>query len=566
MSGILMMVIAIIVLGCGYIFYGKYLQKKWGIEPEAKTPAYEYEDGVDYVPADTNVVFGHQFASIAGAGPINGPIQAAIFGWLPVLLWILIGGVFFGAVQDFASMYASVKNKGRTIGYIIEEYIGKLGKKLFLIFCWLFCILVVAAFADVVAGTFNGFAANSVTGEVTKVAANGAVATTSMLFIIEAVALGLILKYCKLNKWVNTAIAIIMLVVAVALGLYFPIYLSRDVWHIIIFIYILIACVAPVGALLQPRDYLNSYLLIFMIVAAVVGVFVANPSCNLEAFTSFNVNGQYMFPILFVTIACGAVSGFHSLVSSGTASKQIKNEKNMLPVSYGAMLMESMLAVIALIAVASFGKGEAAAQGLVTQPQIFAGAIANFLTAIGLPYSLVFTLINLAVSAFALTSLDSVARIARLSFQEFFIEDGMDEKNMKPYMKLVTNKYFATIITLILAYLLTKVGYAEIWPLFGSGNQLLSVLALTACAVFLKKTKRQGAMLWIPMAFMMCVTFSALGLTIYNLSRQLFSVGLSIGNGLQLIFAILLLILGVIVAIQGVKKLIEKPETTKAQA
>ncbi len=511
-------------------------------------------------------MFGHQFASIAGAGPINGPIQAAIFGWLPVLLWILIGGVFFGAVQDFASMYASVKNKGRTIGYIIEEYIGKLGKKLFLIFCWLFCILVVAAFADVVAGTFNGFSVDKATGAVSNVAANGAVATTSMLFIVEAVALGLILKYCKLNKWVNTAIAIVMLVAAVVLGLMFPIYLSRNVWHIIIFIYILIACVAPVGALLQPRDYLNSYLLIFMIVAAVVGVFAANPSCNLEAFAGFNVDGQYMFPILFVTIACGAVSGFHSLVSSGTASKQIKNEKNMLPISYGAMLMESMLAVIALIAVASFGKGEAAAQGLVTQPQIFAGAIANFLTVIGLPHTLVFTLINLAVSAFALTSLDSVARIARLSFQEFFMEDDMDEKNMKPYVKIFTNKYFATIITLALAYILTKVGYAEIWPLFGSGNQLLSVLALVACAVFLKKTKRQGAMLWIPMAFMMCVTFSALGLTIYKLSEQLFSVGLSLGNGLQLIFAILLLILGIIVAIQGVKKLIEKPEAKEAEA
>ena len=161
MNGVIMMVIAIVVLGGGYLFYGRYLEKKWGIDPNAKTPAYELEDGVDYVPADTNIVFGHQFASIAGAGPINGPIQAAIFGWLPVLLWILIGGVFFGAVQDFASMYASVKNKGRTIGYIIEEYIGKLGKKLFLLFCWLFCILVVAAFADVVAGTFNGFVADA---------------------------------------------------------------------------------------------------------------------------------------------------------------------------------------------------------------------------------------------------------------------------------------------------------------------------------------------------------------------------------------------------------------------
>ena len=557
MSGILMMVIAIVVLGGAYLLYGRYLQKKWGIDPNAKTPAYELQDGVDYVPADTNVVFGHQFASIAGAGPINGPIQAAIFGWLPVLLWILIGGVFFGAVQDFAAMYASVKNKGRTIGYIIEEYIGKLGKKLFLLFTWLFCILVVAAFADVVAGTFNGFVADE-SGVVSKVAANGAVATTSVLFILEAVVLGMILKYAKLNKWVNTAIAIVMLVAAVVLGLQFPVYLSRDVWHLIIFAYVLIACVAPVWALLQPRDYLNSYLLIFMIAGAVIGVFVSNPSCNLKAFTGFNVDGQYLFPILFVTIACGAVSGFHSLVSSGTASKQIKNEKNMLPVSFGAMLMESMLAVIALIAVASFAKGEAASQGLTTQPQIFAGAIANFLSVIGLPHSLVYTLITLAVSAFALTSLDSVARVGRLSFQEFFLDEDVDDDNMSPFLKVVTNKYFATILTLVLAYLLAKVGYAEIWPLFGSANQLLSVLAPVACAVFLKKTKRQGVMLWVPMVFMMAVTFTALGMTIVKLSKAFVTTGLSLGNTMQLIFAALLLVLGIIVAIQGVKKLMEK--------
>ena len=409
---------------------------------------------------------------------------------------------------------------------------------------------------------YNGFATNDA-GEVTKVVANGAVATTSMLFIFEAVGLGFFLKYTKFNKWVNTAFAIVLLVAAIVLGLQFPMYVSLGTWHIIIFVYILIASVAPVWALLQPRDYLNSYLLIFMIVGAVIGVFAANPACNLQAFTSFNVDGQYMFPILFVTIACGAVSGFHSLVSSGTASKQIKNEKNMLPVSFGAMLMESMLAIIALIAVASFGQGEAAAQGLTTQPQIFAGAIANFLSVIGLPHSLVFTLINLAVSAFALTSLDSVARVGRLSFQEFFLDSDTDEKNMSPFQKVVTNKYFATIITLVLAYLLTKVGYAEIWPLFGSANQLLSVLALVACAVFLKKTKRQGWMLWVPMVFMMAVTFTALGMTIVKLSKAFVTTGLDLGNSLQLIFAVLLLILGVLVAIQGIKKLLEKPETEK---
>lgn len=557
MSGILMVIIAIVFLGCGYIFYGKYLERKWGIDPKAKTPAYELEDGVDYVPADTNIVFGHQFASIAGAAPINGPISASIFGWLPAFLWILFGGVFIGAVQDFAAMYASVKNKGRTIGYIIEEYIGKAGKKLFLIFCWLFCILVIAAFADVVAGTFNGFTADA-DGIVQTVAANGSVATTSMLFIFEAVALGMILKYGKLNKWVNTAIAIVMLVVAVVLGLNFPIYLNLQTWHIIIFVYILIACVTPVWVLLQPRDYLNSYLLIFMIAAAIVGVFVANPECNLQAFTSFNVDGSYLFPMLFVTIACGAVSGFHSLVSSGTASKQIKTEKAMLPVSYGSMLLECMLAVLALVAVSSFASGEAAAQGLTTQPQIFAGAIANFLSVIGLPYNLIFTLINLAVSAFALTSLDSVARIARISFQEFFMDEDTDTKNMPAWKKLFTNTWFATILTLVLSYMLAKVGYVEIWPLFGSGNQLLAVLALMACAVFLKKTKRQGVMLWIPIGFMIAVTFTALTTTIIKLSKQFVTVGLTLGTTMQLIFAILLLFLGVMITIQGIKKLTEK--------
>ena len=549
MNGLVMMLIAIVVLGGGYLLYGRWLAKTWGIDPKAKTPAYELRDGVDYEPADTHIVFGHQFASIAGAGPINGPIQAAVFGWVPVLLWVLIGGVFFGAVQDFSAMYASVKNKGRTIGYIIEEYIGRIGKKLFLLFCWLFCILVVAAFADVVAGTFNGF-----TAEGERIASNGSVATTSILFIFEAVALGFLLRYSKLNKWVNTLIAIALLVVGVAVGLALPVYVSSGAWHIIIFIYILIASVVPVWALLQPRDYLNSYLLVFMILAAVVGILVTNPAINLPAFTSFTVEGTgNLFPILFVTIACGAVSGFHALVSSGTASKQIKNEKNMLPVSFGAMLMESMLAVIALIAVGSFASGEAAAAGYTTPAQIFAGGVANFLAQIGMPHSVIFTLINLAVSAFALTSLDSVARVGRLSFQELFLDSSIEDDKMEPWRKLLTNKYFATVITLVLAYILAKVGYKNIWPLFGSANQLLSALALIACAVYFKKTDRKGWMLWVPMVIMLCVTLTALIQKMIALVADP-----TAGNILQLAFAVALFILGIIVAVLGIRKLAEK--------
>lgn len=566
MNGVTIMIISISVLLLAYVLYGKWIAKKWGVDPNRKTPAYEQRDGVDYEPANKSVVFGHQFASIAGAGPINGPIQAAIFGWVPVLLWILIGGVFFGAVQDFSAMYASVRNKGRSIGYIIEKYIGKTGKKMFLLFCWLFCILVVAAFADIVAGTFMGF---TVTEGVqsANITANGAVATTSVMFIVFAVILGLVLKYTKLPTAVNTGLAIVMLVASIIIGLKFPIFISLEVWHVLVFVYILIASIAPVWILLQPRDYLNSYLLVAMIVAAVIGVFIANPQINLPAFMGFEVNGSYLFPILFVTIACGAVSGFHSLVSSGTASKQIKNEKDMLPVSFGSMLLESMLAVIALIAVASFANGEAAAQGWNTPAQVFAGAIAGFLTKLGLSADIVYTLITLSISAFALTSLDSVARVGRLSFQELFLDDSITDEKMGKVRKVLTNKYFATIITLVLAYGLTLVGYKNIWALFGASNQLLSVFAFLACAVFLKRSKKVRWFMYIPLGAMLAVTFTALGMTIYNkLVALITSASVDVfGDTLQLVFATLIIILGVCVVIKGFKKLFMKNETDEME-
>lgn len=550
MNGFIIIILAAVVLVSAYMIYGRYLVKKWGIDPDAKTPAYTEEDGVDYVPADTNVVFGHQFASIAGAAPITGPIQAAVFGWLPALLWILIGGVFFGAVQDFAAMYASVKNKGRSIGYIIEKYIGRTGKRLFLIFVWLFSILVIAAFADVVASTFQGFDEEGV-----KIAADGAVATTSILFIVFAVGLGFFLKNTSFHAGINTLAAILLLVAAIVIGINAPVYFSREFWLMFVFVYILIACVTPVWALLQPRDYLNSYLLIAMMLMAFIGIIVYRPAMNLAPFTSFRLVNEeagtvsYLFPVLFVTIACGAVSGFHALVSSGTASKQIKNEKAMLPVSYGAMLLESFLAVIALVSVGFAATAEGLPAG--TPAQVFATSISIFLTKLGLPQSVSYTLITLAVSAFALTSLDSVARVGRLSLQEFFMEE---DREMGRAAKIFGNKWTATVLTLALAFLLAKVGYESIWPLFGSANQLLSALALISCAVFLKKTKRQGMMLWGPMFLMMAVTFTAIVLKIKELVTSLCREFDS-GNAIQLVFAILLLILGVMVAVEGLQKL-----------
>ena len=549
MNGISIMLLSLVVLVLAYLLYGRWLAKKWGIDPNAKTPAYEYEDGVDFVPAEPQVVFGHQFASIAGAGPINGPIQAAMFGWIPILLWCLIGGVFIGAVHDFSSMYASIKNKGNSIGLIIEQYVGKLGKKMFLLFCWLFCILVVAAFADIVASTFNGFTADGA-----SIALNGSVATTSVLFIVFAIGLGLFFKYVKCSALVNTLIAIATLVLAIVLGLALPMYLSLSFWHISVFIYIFAASVLPVWLLLQPRDYLNSYLLIVMMVAAVVGIFAYNPAINLVGFAGFTVNSQYLFPTLFVTIACGAISGFHSLVSSGTASKQIKNEKHMLPVSFGAMLLEVLLAVISLITIGFLAMGTEIPAG--SPPQIFASAIATFLTKLAIPTDVSSTLITLAVSAFALTSLDSVARVGRLSFQELFIDADKPAENNSALIKVLTNKYFATTITLVFGYILAKVGYKEIWPLFGSANQLLAALSLIACAVFLKHTKRQGWMLWLPMVFMLAVTFTALTFVLIAVIGKLGTeAGFTIGNVLQCVFGFLLFVLGIVVAGLGFKKI-----------
>ena len=392
---------------------------------------------------------------------------------------------------------------------------------------------------------------------------------TSVMFIIAAVALGMLLRYCKLNKWINTIIAIGMLVLCIVIGLWCPIYFTTGFWHIFVFIYIAIASIVPVWALLQPRDYLNSFLLIAMIGAAVVGVILFNPQMNLKAFNGWSVDGNMMFPYLFVTIACGAVSGFHALVSSGTASKQIKNEKDILPVSFGAMLLESMLAVIALIAVGYLAVDGNAPTGM-TQPQVFASAVATFLTKLSIPEKISNTLITLSVSAFALTSLDSVARVGRIAFQEFFLDSSIEDEKMSLFLKVMTSKYFSTGITLMVAYALAKVGYASIWPLFGSANQLLSALALIACAVFLKKTNRQGFMLWGPMVIMLGVTLTALAMTIYSKANALMTGSSQsvAGDVLQLLFAIALIILGVIVAIQGFQKLVgdQNKEAGKAEA
>ena len=551
MNGLVIVLIGIVALSAGYLLYGRWLAKKWGIDPKAKTPAYTHEDGQDYVPSSKFTVFSHQFSSIAGAGPVTGPILASVFGWVPVLLWLIIGGLFFGAVQDFGALYASVKNEGKSMGMIIEKYIGKTGRKLFMLFCWLFTLLVIAAFTDMGAGPFNGVGLDSAE----TAYANSAAASISMLFIVVAVIFGVIQKHVgKMNEWVKAVVAIALLVAMFAVGMKLPIYASKTAWIYIIMAYLFLASVLPMWLLMQPRDYMTTFMLLGMIIGAVVGVVVAHPQMQLNAFNGFNVNGSGLFPTLFVTIACGAVSGFHSLVSSGTSSKTVSNEKDMPMIGYGAMVVESLLGIVALVVVGAVAVGGTKPEG--TPFAIFSSGVAGFLEKLGVPVQVATVFMTMCVSALALTSLDSVARIGRMSFQELFYGESTDPKQMTPAQRVLTNKYFATVITLFFGYLLTLGGYSNVWPLFGAANQLLAAMVLIALAVFLKTTGRTGWTLYIPMFVMLAVTFTALVQKTIALAANIAAHNATfLVDGLQLIVALLLMILGVLVAYSCLKKL-----------
>ena len=570
MNTLVIVLIAAVCLFGAYALYGRWLANKWGIDPTAKTPAVVHEDGRDYVPTDGWTVFAHQFSSIAGAGPVTGAIQAAAFGWLPVLLWVLLGGIFFGAVTDFGALYASVKNDGKSMGMLIEKYIGKTGRKLFLLFCWLFCGIVIAAFADMVAGTFNAYGTDGALVEAAQT--NGAAGMVSIMFMVFAVVFGLLQNKFHFTGWKENVISIVFIVLSFVVGVNAPVILGKAAWSYITFVYIFFAAVLPMWLLKQPRDHMTTFMFVAMIVGAVLGLIVNHPVMNLPVFTGFN-NAKLgtMFPILFVTVACGAVSGFHSLVSSGTSSKTVSNEKDMLKVGYGAMILESLLAVIALCVAGA----AAAADG--TPFQIFSRGVASFFVGFGLDQHFASVFMTMCVSALALTSLDAVARIGRMSFQELFSVDDME--HAEGWRKLLCNVYFSTIITLVFGFILTKIGYANIWPLFGSANQLLSALVLATLCVFLKVTGRNNKMIFPPLIIMLCVTFTALVQRLIAMVKAISTAAsvtipagettwgaVFIANGLQLILAILLIVLGLNIVVHSFKAYQKAEQNSEVKA
>ena len=573
MNGIVLMLVTAVVLACGYLLYGRWLSNKWGVDAKALTPARRMEDGNSFSPASAFTVFSHQFSSICGAGPVTGTIVAMAFGWLPVVLWVLIGGIFFGAVHDFGALYASMKNNGKSLAQLIEKYIGKTGRRLFLIFSWLFCIIVIAAFTSMVCGTFKYTPAEAGGIDFAKSYAAGCAGTISILFTFVAIAFGWAQRKFNLDGAKEFVVAVVAIVLMFAVGMQFPLYLDLNQWIAVVMVYLVFAGAMPIQTLKQPRDYLTTIMMVVMIVCAVLGIVVlgVNGQATITApvFTGFSTKSGMMFPVLFVSVACGALSGFHSLVSSSTSSKQVSNETDAVKVGYGAMVLESFVGVLAIIIAGimfsdmnTAGTG-ALNNGVASTPfQIFAAGIARGMKAFGVDGTVATVFMTMNVSALALTSLDAVARIARTSFSEFFAKsnDALAIEDKSGAMKVLGNPWFATLVTLIPGLALTFGGYLAIWPLFGASNQLLGGMTMITLAVFCKCTGRKGAMLYVPVAFLLCCTFTSLVQSIMGCVTALSAgTAASVFNSvLQLVFAILLVVLGLIVAVNCLRELFTK--------
>ncbi len=570
MNSLVLLIVCIAVLVAGYIFYGGWLCRQWGVgESKEETPAHSMEDGVDYVPAKAPVLMGHHFSSIAGAGPITGPIGAAMFGWLPVTLWILVGGIFFGGVHDFGALFASLRHKGQSIGEVISANMSRRAKRLFIIFSYLTLILVVAAFASIVASTFGAVYDESGALDMAKSATPASVAMISILFIAIAIVFGFLVYRRNASMGLASVIGVLAIVLIMAVGMnWHPIYLSTNTWMWIVGIYIAVASVTPVWILLQPRDYLSSFLLYAMLAVAAFGVVFAHPTFDstFPAFSGFavdNGNGvQYLFPVLFTTVACGAISGFHSLVSSGTTSKQLDRETDAKPIAYGGMLLECVLAVLTLCAIGYAYKWNAANpdSALVGATAIFGGGIAHMIDDV-VPgsYNILNSLLVLTYSAFCLTSLDTATRLARFMFQEFWLEPGQTVKDIDSgWKKLMVNPYFATALTVVLGILLGMTGYGKSWGLFGAANQLLAGIGLLAVATWLGNIGRNNRMFLAPMAFMIVVTICSLALTVKNQVGMIRAGGADWGPYAQVVLGVLLIALAVVLVIEGVQTLAGK--------
>ena len=533
---------ALLVFVAAYFIYGRFLDHRFDVDDKRPTPSHTDYDGIDWVPTHPAILFGHHFSSIAGAGPIVGPIIASLaFGWGPTLIWILIGAIFIGGVQDFSALIASIRRGGRSIAQIARESMSPLAFRLLLLFIWLTLVYVLTVFTDLTATTF---------------VENGGVATSSLLFIALAIGFGICIYRLKMRVWQASLVFVPLVFLAVWVGQEFPVLPAwlhntlgcdpKKAWCLLLIVYCFVASTAPVRILLQPRDYLSSYLLYFSVLGGFLGILFGGFAIQYPAFKAWHDPQLGMlFPILFITIACGACSGFHSLVSSGTTAKQLNKETDARKIGYGAMLVEGLVGVMALIVVAMLPlTSPLTSQAPLT---IFGNGMASFLGVFGIPAKIGFSFGLLALSAFILTTLDTATRLGRYIFEEFLGLKG-------PYVR-----YLATLLTLALPTLFVLVtlkdaagnpisAWKAIWPVFGATNQMLAGLALLIILVWLKKIgKPIGFILW-PMIFM-------LGMTVWALVMLIGQYRLSLIG----IIAILLFVLALILIVEAARTLKTKP-------
>ena len=514
MNGLTLLLIASACFLVGYFVYSRFVGKLLGLDPSRPTPAVAQRDGVDYVPAHPTVLFGHHFAAIAGAGPIVGPVLAAEFGWASVALWIILGCIFIGAAHDMIALFLSVRHRGESIGSVIGTILGRPGRILFLLFSWSALVLVVAEFTRQIAATF---------------VADPAIATASLLFIAEAIVFGFCVYRLRMPVLWASLIFVPIMFAFVWIGNLFPLDLvkmfgmtpdqTRTVWTLVLLAYCFLASTVPVWLLLQPRDYLNAYLLYAMMILGFLGVIVAHPVLHTDAFAGFSAIGksghpEYLFPFLFVTVACGACSGFHALVASGTSAKQLDSERSIRPVAYGGMLLEGVLAILALIGIAGTFASQAdyvTAVQAKEPVQLFASTIAGFCVKFGMPERIATSFMLLSVSAFLMTSVDAGTRLARFSWQELVAAGGGADKN--PAVKVCHNMYFGTavVIALVAALLLGNPSAAKsLWTIFASANQLLAALTLLTATLWFIRNNKPCWITLVPMCFMLAVSTYAL--------------------------------------------------------
>lgn len=497
MVGIVLCSALLLILA--YRFYGAYVSRVFALDDQRPTPAHRLRDDVDYMPTAMPVLLGHHFASIAGAGPIVGPIIAVAFGWVPALAWILVGAIFFGAVHDLGSMVASLRNEGKSIGEVISRNIGPTGRNLFLVFAFATLLLIIAVFMDIVAKTF---------------VRNPAAASASISFIVLAILFGWCSKRLRLPFWLLTLVGVGAMYAMIEVGLAFPLSLPYPAWITGLVLYCFAAAVLPVWTLLQPRDYLNSFLLYGMMLLGIAGILFINPEIRMPTTVHLQVDQLgTLFPVLFVTIACGAISGFHSMVAAGTTSKQINRESDARRVGFGGMLIESMLAVIAVCTVIVMERADYTAALAKAGPvSLYAEGLGAFISGLGLPSNWAVSFVALTVSAFAVTTLDTCTRLARFVLQEFF------QTSSGPVSTLIVgNRYIATAsVALLGTALLTTGQFQELWPIFGSANTLLAALALLAVTAWLHKSGRSVRITLVPMIFMFLVTLTSLALLTLN--------------------------------------------------